>query len=48
MSTITATTANGTTLLLSSYLTGLNGTSVKQEGVSYNFQSDGTVTQNTP
>ena len=48
MSTITATTANGTTLLLSNYLTGLNGTSVKQEGVSYNFQSDGTVTQNTP
>ena len=48
MSSITATTANGTVLLLSNYLTGLNGTSVKQEGVSYNFQSDGTVTQNTP
>ena len=48
MHTVTATSANGTTLYLDSYMTGLNGTDVKQEGVSYAFQSDGTVTQNTP
>jgi type IV pilus assembly protein PilA len=48
MVTVTATSANGTTLYLSSYMTGLNGTSVKQAGVSYSFQSDGTVAQNHP
>jgi type IV pilus assembly protein PilA len=48
MSTVTATTANGTILLLSSYMTGLNGTVVKQSGVSYTFQTDGTVAQTHP
>jgi len=48
MATVTATTANGTTLLLSSFMTGLQNTSVKQAGVSYGFASDGTVTQNHP
>ena len=48
MASVTATTANGTTLLLSSYMTGLNGTNVKQAGVSYGFLSDGTVSQTHP
>ncbi len=48
MQTVTATAANSTILLLSAYMTGLNGTSVKQAGVSYGFASDGTVTQNHP
>jgi len=48
MATVTALSANGTTLLLSAYMTGLNGTSVKQPGVSYSFASDGTVSQITP
>jgi prepilin-type N-terminal cleavage/methylation domain-containing protein len=48
MATVTATTANGTILQLSSYITGLNGTSVKQAGVGYTFQTDGTVTQSHP
>ena len=34
MSTVTALSANGTTLLLSAYMTGLLGNSVKQPGVS--------------
>src|SRR3990170_3791832 len=34
MATVTATSANGTLLLLSAYMTGLNGTVVKQPGVS--------------
>ena len=45
---VTATAANGTVFHLSSYMTGLNGTLVKQAGVSYNFTSDGTVTQAHP
>jgi prepilin-type N-terminal cleavage/methylation domain-containing protein len=48
MHTVTATSANGTTLYLDSYMTGLLGTSVKQAGVSYDFQSDGTVSQTHP
>lgn len=48
MATVTATSANGTILLLSAYMTGLQGTSVKQPGVSYDFASDGTVTQTHP
>jgi prepilin-type N-terminal cleavage/methylation domain-containing protein len=48
MSTIHATSANGTILDLSSYLTGLNNGSVKTVGVSYSFQSDGTVGQTHP
>ena len=35
------------TLILSDYLTGLNGTSVKS-GCQYAFATDGTVTQTTP
>ena len=41
-------TANGTTLHLSSYLTGLNGTVIKTVGVSYNITLEGTVTQAHP
>jgi prepilin-type N-terminal cleavage/methylation domain-containing protein len=48
MHTVTATSANGTTLFLDSYMTGLLNGSVKQAGVSYGFTSDGTVTQNHP
>jgi type IV pilus assembly protein PilA len=48
MYTVTATSANGTPMYLSSYMTGLQGTSVKQAGVSYGFASDGTVTQIHP
>ena len=49
MSTVTATTANGTILTLNSYLTGLtNGTTVKEVGVSYSFLADGTVSQTHP
>ncbi len=49
LSTVTATSANGTILQLNSYLTGLtNGTTVKEVGVSYGFGTDGTVTQNHP
>ena len=35
---------------LNTYLTGLDGSSTKfaDKGISYNFQSDGTVTQNGP
>ena len=48
MHTVTATTANSTVLYLDGYMTGLQGTTVKQVGVSYAFTSDGTVTQNHP
>jgi prepilin-type N-terminal cleavage/methylation domain-containing protein len=48
MSTVTATTANMTVLVLSSYLTGLNGTVVKTPAISYTFATDGTVTQHSP
>ena len=43
----TVTTDSGAKLL-SSYLTGLDGTSVKIAGVEYAFALDGTVTQTTP
>jgi prepilin-type N-terminal cleavage/methylation domain-containing protein len=42
-----AATDGATTLYLSDYMTGLNGTSVKS-GCSYAFEADGSVTQNTP
>jgi type IV pilus assembly protein PilA len=45
MATVHAVSVNGTTLSLNSYMTGLNGSVVKQAGVSYAFQADGTVTQ---
>ncbi len=45
---VTATSANGTILHLSEYLTGLNNGLVKTVGVSYGFAADGTVTQNHP
>jgi type IV pilus assembly protein PilA len=48
MHTVTATSANATVLYLSSYISGLQGNSVKQVGVSYGFTSDGTVTQIHP
>jgi len=48
MSTVTATTANGTVLSLNSYLTGLNSGVIKTVGVSYGFASDGTVSQIHP
>ena len=48
MRTVTATDANNNVLDLGSYLTGLNGGFVKEVGVSYAFQTDGTVTQNHP
>ena len=48
LATVSALSANGTTLFLSAYITGLQGTSVKQAGVSYGFANDGTVTQNHP
>jgi prepilin-type N-terminal cleavage/methylation domain-containing protein len=48
MRTVTATSANGTVLLLSNYMTGLNSGLVKQPEVSYSFATDGTVTQNHP
>jgi len=41
-------TTDGGAKLLSSYLTGLDGTSVKIPGVEYAFALDGTVTQTTP
>ncbi len=44
---ITVLTTDTTPLVLSSYLTGLNGTSVKS-GCTYTFTADGTVTQTTP
>jgi len=46
MSTVTATGASGT-LALSDYLSGLDGDSVKT-GCTYDFATDGTVTQTTP
>jgi prepilin-type N-terminal cleavage/methylation domain-containing protein len=48
MSTVTATTANNSVVILSSYLTGLNGNLVKTAGISYTFAADGTVTQHSP
>jgi prepilin-type N-terminal cleavage/methylation domain-containing protein len=48
MSTVTATNASGNVSLLSSYLTGLNGTVIKTIGVTYAFANDGTVTQTHP
>jgi len=49
MSTVKATSPDGLTgdLLLSAYLTGLEGTSVKT-GCTYTFDLDGTVTQTLP
>ncbi len=46
MHAVTA-TQGATTLYLSDYLTGLNGTAVKS-GCSYSFSVTGTVTQYTP
>ena len=40
-------TTDAGALVLSDYLTGLNGTSVKS-GCTYDFATDGTVTQTTP
>ena len=47
MSTVTATQTAAGDLVLSDYLTGLNGTSVTS-GCTYAFAIDGTVTQTTP
>jgi type IV pilus assembly protein PilA len=44
MSTVTADNFTGPALILSSYMTGLEGTSVKGTS-SYTFELDGTVTQ---
>ena len=41
-------TADTTTKLLSSYLTGLNADGTVKSGCSYGFTVDGTVTQSTP
>ena len=41
------TTDSPTPLVLSDYLTGLDGTSVRS-ACTYDFAADGTVTQNTP
>jgi prepilin-type N-terminal cleavage/methylation domain-containing protein len=52
MYTITATSTNGTTLRLSSYLTGLDivdsTTYNVKSNCTYDFETDGTVSQNTP
>jgi prepilin-type N-terminal cleavage/methylation domain-containing protein len=50
MSTVQTPGPNSTTLELSDYLTGLNGTVVQSadQDVSYSFANDGTVTQNLP
>ena len=42
-------TADATTKVLSSYMTGLNADgTIKTVGVTYTFTTDGTVTQTTP
>ncbi len=43
----TVQTTDTTPLVLSDYMTGLNGTSVRS-GCTYTFAADGTVTQTTP
>ncbi|MFC2018558.1 competence type IV pilus major pilin ComGC [Chloroflexota bacterium] len=43
----TVQTTDTTPLLLSAYLTGLNGTSIRS-GCTYAFTADGTTTQTTP
>jgi prepilin-type N-terminal cleavage/methylation domain-containing protein len=43
-----STVAGGNDLHLSAYMTGLNGTSIKSQGVSYNITSMGVVTQAHP
>ena len=49
MHTVTALDSDGlTTLYLDDYITGLEGDSVKQPGVSYAFTTDGAVTQTHP
>ena len=48
MNLVTSTGTGGTTLHLSDYLTGLNGTSIKSVGVNYDFTAVGTVTQHHP
>jgi prepilin-type N-terminal cleavage/methylation domain-containing protein len=56
MDTVKATSVNGTELILSSYLTGLGDspstsateTTAPKTGCSYDFASDGTVTQYPP
>ncbi len=48
MHDVQAVDGTATTLFLSDYLTGLDGTTIAtaDQGVSYSFASDGTVTQN--
>ena len=47
VSDLSTITTDNATLVLSSYMTGLSGTSVKS-GCTYSFAADGTVTQTTP
>jgi type IV pilus assembly protein PilA len=48
MNLVTAIGAGPTTLHLSDYLTGLNGTLIKAANVSYDFTPTGSVTQTHP
>ncbi len=41
-------TSNGTTMLLSSYVTGLDANNAVKTGCTYDFTTDGEVSQTTP